>query len=278
MAKISYTKKFEKLDAEHPGLLETLEAGIDERKRVSWIGQKIATKHKVSVRITDIDGYIAEKFGTDPMLELPELGDLPLGPGRKPPTKRTGAKNAPEHATERGATERPATQQAAGQTGIDRRAIANAIDEASFLAFRDKSAKLLEEALKNPNSDAAEIVRITVQNSMMRDSAKFEEVDVMKRYDSDTKFRESEAKLRQAHSAQYRAETQRMHAEKELVKAQRELVEARQKAGTELRKIQREAAQGMEPNTEEMIRKVSAAIGISGPLIPRVEKESRPGM
>ncbi len=276
MAKISYRRKFEKLDAEHPGLLETLEAGTDERKHVSWIGQKIATKHKVSVKIGDIEGYIGEKYGSEPMLELPELGDSLLGPGRKPPN-RSGAKDARGHAAEAGAAAPRATQQPVGRPSIDRLAILNAIDEASLLAFREKAALVLEEAVKNPKSDAAEIVRIAVQNSMMRDSGKLEEVDIMKRYESDTKFRETEAKLRQAHSAQYRAETQRVQAEKELAKAQKELVEARQKAGTELRKAQRKVVQGKDPNTEEMIRKVSAAIGISGPLIPRVEKEAAPG-
>ncbi|MGO9275127.1 MAG: hypothetical protein ACLQOO_33650 [Terriglobia bacterium] len=277
MAKISYRKKFEKLDAEHPGLLQTLEAALDERKHLSWIGQKIATDHRVSVKLEDIEGYMGEKWGDDPMFDLPEVGDSPLGSGRKPP-KRAGAKDAREHAAEAGVAQPRATRLPVGQSGVDRRAILNAIDEASLVAFKEKAAMLLEEAVKNPNSDASEIVRIAVQNSMMRDSAKFEEVDVMKRYESEAKYRESEAKLQQSRSAQYKAETARMQAQKELVKAQRELVETRQKAGIELRKAQRRVAQGKEPNTEEMIRKVSAAIGISGPLIPRVEKEAQPGM
>jgi hypothetical protein len=146
---------------------------------------------------------------------------------------------------------------------------ADAADYAAALeAARPKAELLLEQYREDPTGPAAELVSLVIVNHLAQEDLRPEEGEI--------RVLQEERQRRQ--TAEQQAET--LAAERRRLRRQnRKLAAARveeslrlQSAGQQLEEARKAAAAGKMPDTMEIIERISAAIGIRGPLIPRVEK------
>jgi len=257
MAKISYVNKMQELDAaaasaEKPGLLEALEEALGGRRRHSWIAGMLTNNFglvRLGFKVTtkDVKGYLMEKW--------------------EPPKNRKGqrpASAAPSTAlsSSAGAPVGPASAPGSAPAGgVD---LLRGIDERVIEGFSQEIDVMIREAIANPTGAAGNMVRVLALTSMVRDRAGFGDIDLMARYAAEVKLKELDIKLKRVEGAL--RETERKIEE---AREARRLKEAEAKQA--ISKAEKNMQDGMPVDTRLLIEKVSAAIGLRGPLVERVE-------
>jgi len=133
---------------------------------------------------------------------------------------------------------------------------------AAVAAARPKVKELLAEYLADPTSDAGEIVENLAVAQMAGEPAR--EAEVLVLYQQRDRHHTLERDLG---STAARVARQNRRLKRELAKRDAAQGHVRQY----LEKVGAGRLAGKEPTPEEIIEKVSTAIGLRGPLIPRVE-------
>jgi hypothetical protein len=259
MAKISYVEKMRQLDAAaasasdpKPGLLAALEDALGSRRSHSWIAGMLTNNFRLvslgfKVTTKDVKGYLTEKWEPKKSKGGPS-GVLPASTG-----EAEGVLAADPSAP---------TSVEDDLMGIDKKVVEG---------FKNQINVMVQEAMENPNGDASNMVRALALTSMVRDRAGFDEIDLLARYAAEVKMRELEIKLKRVQAAIREAERKYEEA-----RDARQLKDAEAKQA--VTKAEKDRQAGMPVDTRLLIEKVSAAIGLRGPLIPRVEKEARPAV
>jgi len=255
MATISYADKMQELDAAaagasepRPGLIEALEDALGGRKSHPWIAGMLTSHFRLvslglKVTTKDVRGYLTERWQ---------------------PKKRAGG---------RPAVSAPSAGAAEGVASADRGAPAhgedalNGIDERVIEGFGKELDVMIEGAIKNPTGAAGTMVRALALTSMVRDRGGFGDIDLMARYAAEMKMKELDIKMKRV-EGDLRETERKFEESREL----RRLKDA--EAAQAVNKAEKNMQDGMPVDTRLLIEKVSAAIGLRGPLVERVEPEA----
>jgi hypothetical protein len=250
-------------DEKHPGFLDKINAFLTERRPLGWIVGHMRTHWDNTFQTEDLKNYIAERWKVERNYQ--RVATRGSRSGAKRAAAKTGA-NAEETAPAASldATEHPPQRQEGAEIfdGPSPLPVGNFVD-----AARPQLHRLLEDYRENPDGDAGQIVNIMLLNQLVSTYSSVPEVDMLKLYEEERKRKELEQRLKKFEVDKFKAETHRRRVDAEVVVMQSKVEKVRK----ELEQTRKAIQQGQRVDPMDMVRHISSAIGVGGPLEPRVE-------